>query len=421
MATALYANNVGAVTAADIGPSDTLLILSSGQGAMFPSPGPDQYFWATLVHPVTFAVEIVQCTDRSANTLTIVRGRDGTAAIAFPAGSIIEMRLNAEQMREVNWRQVANAANGVLQLDAGGIAPKARLPSDLLYTVDGLVPTNKLQPEVLTETEGDARYGRLDQAETWAENQTFSKNVTVTGDVQIGVASGKLSIGDDASLQDVGAPGLLSIIGTVDDTIGGIGFGKGADCASLRWTGTQFTVSYKAGGPVPLWNGANFDPDTKVNRIDGQARSLRAYRTGFGDEQGLIYFGNGSAYINFDGANFSCSNNFYAPNIIGTSDEKLKKEIRSKPALRGIGDMIELVSWAWRRRLMKGAPAGRWSGVIAQAVKKFAPWHVTETADGTLGVDKAGLALEATVDNARRIRDLEATVAALQAQLKKIR
>lgn len=415
MATTLYANNVAAVTAADIGPSDTILILSAGQGSAFPSPNAQQYFWATLIHPVSHVVEIVQCTSRSADTLTIVRGRDGTSATAFPAGSVIEMRLNAEQMREANWRLAVNVAMGVLQLGADGKAAKSLLPSDIVYPVGGVIPLDLMPTELLTETEGDARYGRLDQAETWAEKQTFSKDVMVGGNLQVGVGAGQVGVGDDGIIKDVGRANTLAIIGGQDPTMGNIMFGSPTGGnnggAVLHWGNdtNNFRIQPPGGGDFGIFHGGNFNPATKVDRDSGVAVNLRLERAGFGNTYGIAYWGV-NAWIQFDSANFITSHNFYAPNVVATCDRNLKKSIRKQNAVRNIGDLVELHSWEWRKKRMPNAPAGRHTGPIAQDVQKYAPHHVTELDDGTLGVDKAGLALEVGVDGAARIRALEAKV-----------
>lgn len=409
MATTVYANNVGAVTAADIGPSDTLLILSAGQGATFPSLSASEYMWATLIHPVSHVTEIVKITARSGDTLTIERGRDGSAATAFPAGSVIEMRVVAELLRELSWRLVANAANGVLQLGTDAKAAKAQLPADILYSVAGLLPADKLPAEAVTESEGDARYARLASPNTFAENATFSKTVNVLGDMQVGIDTGVLGIGNDAYFLDVGIANTISVRGRQDPNQGFIMFGASG---KVGWVPGNGSITFEGPG-VPqsaLWHSSNFDPAQKVDVYSGGLNSPKIFRSGFPQSHGIAYWGNGNNYILFDTANFICSNNFYAPNIIAQCDARLKKSIRVQKAVRNIGDRVELHSWEWRKKRMPHGPAGRHTGPLAQAVLTYAPHHVTELEDGTLGVDKAGLALEVGVDSAARIRALEARV-----------
>lgn len=74
-----------------------------------------------------------------------------------------------------------------------------------------------------------------------------------------------------------------------------------------------------------------------------------------------------------------------ATNVTGTSDARLKKDIApSKPRLLALNHY----RYRWKA---SGAPG---IGVLAQDVRDVAPEYVHEAEDGTLSVDKAGLALE---------------------------
>jgi hypothetical protein len=90
----LVSNNASAAIALSITASDTSIILAAGQGSEFPSPGASDYFYATLVDSSN-NIEIVKCTSRSADTLTVLRGQDNTAARSFTAGSLMELRIVA--------------------------------------------------------------------------------------------------------------------------------------------------------------------------------------------------------------------------------------------------------------------------------------------------------------------------------------
>lgn len=413
----VYANNVAGVIAADIGPTDTIIVLNAGQGALFPPIPAGNYFFLTLIHPITFALEIVRVTAKAGDALTVQRGRDGTTAIAFPASTVVEMRLVAEMMREVNWRSVGNAANGVPILDANGKVATGQLPTSIPYMVDNIVPIGLLPTELLTQTEGDAIYGRLDQAETWAENQTFAKNVKVNGKVSIandeGLSTAQLDVGDDASFFDVGVGHTIALKSRSQPAWGFLQFGTGG---SIGWNG-----SYLLWGVNQIWHGGTFNPADKTNRANGELVDGRILNFSGNPYSGTLFWGGtNDAVQTYDGSSFVFSKNVYAPNLVGTSDANLKKSIRPAPAVKNIGDMVELVSWEWRKRKMVGAPAGRHTGPIAQQVVKYAPHHVSKREDGVLGVDKAGLALEVAVDDSRRIRMLEAKVEELQALVRQL-
>ncbi len=90
----LVTNNASAEIALSLTPSDTSIILAAGQGVEFPSPGASDYFYVTLVDSSN-NIEIVKCTSRSADTLTVVRGQDNTTARSFAVGSLVELRIVA--------------------------------------------------------------------------------------------------------------------------------------------------------------------------------------------------------------------------------------------------------------------------------------------------------------------------------------
>lgn len=68
----------------------------------FPEPTGGDYFLATLIgfgsNGAENSWEIVRCTARASNTLTIVRAQEGTTAQAWPAAAQVQMRLTAGSM-----------------------------------------------------------------------------------------------------------------------------------------------------------------------------------------------------------------------------------------------------------------------------------------------------------------------------------
>lgn len=88
----LYANRAFSTLAASITNSATSLSVVAGHGARFPAVSGGDYFYATLDDNAG-NVEIVKVTARSTDALTIVRAQDGTSALAFNAGSGVELRV----------------------------------------------------------------------------------------------------------------------------------------------------------------------------------------------------------------------------------------------------------------------------------------------------------------------------------------
>jgi hypothetical protein len=89
-----FANSAFATLAAGITNSATSITLTTGQGARFPSLGAGDYFYATLID-ASNNLEIVKCTARSTDVLTVVRAQEGTTARAFSTADRIELRVTA--------------------------------------------------------------------------------------------------------------------------------------------------------------------------------------------------------------------------------------------------------------------------------------------------------------------------------------
>jgi hypothetical protein len=96
----LFKNNVTAALAASISSSTTTIVVASGQGSRFPSVPSGSYFYATL-YDAGNNIEIVKVTNRATDTLTVVRGQDGTSSRAYAAGDSIAMRIVAAAMADL--------------------------------------------------------------------------------------------------------------------------------------------------------------------------------------------------------------------------------------------------------------------------------------------------------------------------------
>lgn len=93
-------NNASGTLATAINASDTGIVLTTGNGASFPSLGASDYFYATL-ESTGGTFEVVKVTVRSGDSLTVVRAQEGTTAQSFAAGSRIELRVTAQAMRDL--------------------------------------------------------------------------------------------------------------------------------------------------------------------------------------------------------------------------------------------------------------------------------------------------------------------------------
>lgn len=125
MGVALFTNNAVGTLAGSITNAVTAVTVASGQGALFPSPSGGDWFYATLYN--ASQSEIVKCTSRATDTLTVVRGQQGTSALAFSAGDKIELRVTASDLNSVlqpgrNLSELASASTARANLGLGSAA-----------------------------------------------------------------------------------------------------------------------------------------------------------------------------------------------------------------------------------------------------------------------------------------------------------
>jgi len=93
-------NNAFGTLSAAITSASTTITLDSGQGARFPTLGAGDYFYATLVDTAN-NLEIVKVTARSTDSMTAVRGQDGTSASSFAIGDRFELRPTAALFEDI--------------------------------------------------------------------------------------------------------------------------------------------------------------------------------------------------------------------------------------------------------------------------------------------------------------------------------
>jgi hypothetical protein len=94
MSIQLFTNNPSSLLASGITNVSSTLALTPGTGTLFPSPGAGQIAVVT-VEDVSGNIEIMWCTSRSADSLTVTRAQEGTTALTFASGSRVELRVTA--------------------------------------------------------------------------------------------------------------------------------------------------------------------------------------------------------------------------------------------------------------------------------------------------------------------------------------
>lgn len=90
----LLVNNAVSKLAASVAADALVLSVSAGDGGKFPSPTGSDWFPLTLVR-ADGVREIVRCTGRTGDVLTVTRAQEGTAAVPLASGDRVEVRLTA--------------------------------------------------------------------------------------------------------------------------------------------------------------------------------------------------------------------------------------------------------------------------------------------------------------------------------------
>lgn len=127
----LFANNATATLAAPITSTATTATLAAGTGALFPSPGANQYFVLTFSSaPTGLNPEIVWVTGLSGDTITsMTRAQEGTTALAFNAGDYAQALITAGMMATLQTAAVAAMPNTTSALNALMTSWMATLPT----------------------------------------------------------------------------------------------------------------------------------------------------------------------------------------------------------------------------------------------------------------------------------------------------
>lgn len=102
MAKQLFSNNASTTLSATISSGATTLTVPTGKGALFSSPSGGDYELLTISDGTN--VEIVKMTGRSSDTLTIVRGQEGTSASGWTVGATtitVEGRITKQTLKNI--------------------------------------------------------------------------------------------------------------------------------------------------------------------------------------------------------------------------------------------------------------------------------------------------------------------------------
>jgi hypothetical protein len=133
-----FSNNARSTLASGITASATSITVADG--SVFPALAPGDHTYVTL-EDVSGNLEVVKVTAISSNTLTVIRGQDGTTARAYSSGDFVQLRVTAALLNDLAdeasvtlWADVQNKPDPVITLagDATGSATLTDLGSATL-------------------------------------------------------------------------------------------------------------------------------------------------------------------------------------------------------------------------------------------------------------------------------------------------
>lgn len=229
----LLKNNASSRLASAINSTATTLSVTSGTGGRFPVVSANDWFPVTVVKD-DGSLEVMRCTGRNGDVLTVVRAQEGTAALAFDVNARVELRVTAAAMDQFAQTGKANAwvttqTYGAEVQMPGGL----RLPASgsvLNDAPDIVWTTNKWELHSDLSADLWRLYHAPAGTTNWTVGLTYSltdfKLRTASGEVPVIAADGVMEIGhhidmhntlgvDDYNLRlSIGADGNLWVATT---------------------------------------------------------------------------------------------------------------------------------------------------------------------------------------------------------------
>lgn len=107
MAYFLLKNRAESTLAAGISDADLSLTVATGEGALFPATGDFLITICAYSGGTESNIEIVKCTARTDDALTIVRAQEGTSAVSHAQDELVELRITAGVLEDIESKVVS--------------------------------------------------------------------------------------------------------------------------------------------------------------------------------------------------------------------------------------------------------------------------------------------------------------------------
>ena len=116
--------------------SGTSLVVTAGQGALFPTVPFNAVVWPTGVQPLSSNAEIVRVTGIATDTLTITRTQEGTSARSIGIGDQIAAAVTAKTLTDIETVVMTLDANYTIPAGRALISPSPyTIPPNLTLTI----------------------------------------------------------------------------------------------------------------------------------------------------------------------------------------------------------------------------------------------------------------------------------------------
>jgi hypothetical protein len=247
-------NNANATLAASINSSATSITVTTGQGARFPTLSAGDYFYATLID-TSNNLEIVKCTARSTDVLTVVRAQESTTARAYNTGDRIEIRLTAQTFIDAALATLPatvsdqlNTSTGYFDLPSGTTAQRPGSPAA------GMIRHNSTTGYIEYWDVGSSNWIGLGAFQATGGTETTYVSGATTYKVHTFTTSGSLSVNGAKSVDYLVVAG-----GGGGGPLGGGGGAGGYLTGSQTLTSGTYTVTIGAGanGGASATRGSN--------------------------------------------------------------------------------------------------------------------------------------------------------------------
>lgn len=139
----LFTNRATTLLASSINTSVTSVALSTGTGSKFPSPTGSDWFPVVVV-AADGSYEIMRCSSRSGDVLTVARGQEGTTPLSFSAGARVDLRLTAAAINDI-----INTIEGTTDA-LQGLVDGLKTPDVLVKTATGLLDAERVVTDTTT-------------------------------------------------------------------------------------------------------------------------------------------------------------------------------------------------------------------------------------------------------------------------------